>query len=130
MDVAERLRAEGIPSSAIWTEDWIGGQQGLTGYSLTYSWDWDQTLYPDLPEMIDTLHSIGFAFLGYFNPFVPDTTQMWTEGVESGLLVKNEQGETYEVLDPFFRTTGLVDLTNPDARAWLRGWQTGRRSRR
>ncbi len=121
--VAARLREADIPSSAIWAEDWIGGEQTGVGYRLSYAWEWDEEVYPNLPEDIATLHADGFAFLAYFNPFVPQPTRMWTEGVEGRFLLARDDGSVRTVTDPAFRTAGLVDLTNPDAVAWLRGYQ-------
>ena len=120
--VAALLRQEGVPSSAIWSEDWIGGSQGTSGFRLSYAWEWDPARYPDLPADIDALHAQGFAFLGYLNPFVPSTTRMFSEGEAGGFLVKNEQGATYTTTDPAFRSTGMVDLSNDDAAAWYRSY--------
>jgi len=117
--VATTLREHGIPSSAIWSEDWIGGEQGPTGFRLSYAWEWDPSLYPDLPDNIDALHANGFAFLAYFNTFVPNTTRMFTEGEAGGYLVRSPDGSTYVTGDPAFRLAGLVDLTNPEARDWF-----------
>lgn len=121
-EVADRLRAEGIPSSAIWSEDWIGGEQTDNGFRLSYAWAWDPARYPDLPADIERLHARGFAFLAYFNPFVPDTTRMWDEGLAGGFLVENAAGEVASFVDPGFRNTGLVDLSNPEAVTWLEGY--------
>lgn len=121
-EVAQTLRAQDIPSSAMWTEDWIGGEQGAFGFMLSYAWEWDPLRYPDLPGDVEWLHDLGFAFLGYFNPFVPDTTRMWDEGVEGDYLVRLLSGERFEFDDPGFRNAGLVDLTNPGARDWLAGY--------
>jgi sulfoquinovosidase len=112
-----------VPVSAIWTEDWIGAESTQTGYRLSYAWQWDDELYPDLPDQISSLHGAGFAFLGYFNPFVPATVEMWDEGTEDGYLINDQDGETYAFQDPAFRTASLVDLTDPDAVAWLRDYQ-------
>ncbi|MCA9543324.1 MAG: hypothetical protein KC613_03010, partial [Myxococcales bacterium] len=122
-EVAERLRAEGIPSSAIWSEDWIGGEQSATGYRLSYAWAWDPATYPDLPQDVARLHADGFAFLAYFNTFVPEPTAMFQEGIDGGFLVKNAAGEVITFQDPAFRNAGLIDLTNPDARAWMAGYK-------
>ncbi|MCB9543126.1 MAG: hypothetical protein H6703_11845 [Myxococcales bacterium] len=122
-EVADILRREGIPSSAIWTEDWIGGEQGPTGFRLSYAWEWDATLYPDLPEDIARLHDRGFSFLAYFNPFVPAPTRMFAEGTAGGWLVEDADGEVITFLDPAFRNAALVDLADPAARDWLRGYQ-------
>jgi hypothetical protein len=54
------------------------------GFRLSYAWEWDPARYPDLPADIERLHDRGFAFLAYFNPFVPEPTRMWAEGVAGG----------------------------------------------
>lgn len=121
-EVAGILRDRGIPSSAIWSEDWIGDSETPFGFGLSYAWEWDPTVYPDLPGDVSWLHDQGFAFLAYFNPFVPNTTRMWDEGQAGGYLVQNQAGRTYVFADPFFRPSGLVDFSNPEALAWLQGY--------
>ena len=61
---------------------------------------------------------------GYFNPFVPDTVSHYQEGVDNGYLITDEDGEVYTFKDPATRDASLIDLTNPDAVAWLQGFQT------
>ncbi|MEZ4434904.1 MAG: glycoside hydrolase family 31 protein, partial [bacterium] len=89
----------------------------------SYAWEWDATLYPDLPEDIARLHDRGFSFLAYFNPFVPAPTRMFAEGTAGGWLVEDADGEVITFLDPAFRNAALVDLADPAARDWLRGYQ-------
>lgn len=123
LTVAALLRDNDIPASAVWSEDWIGGTQTGTGFRLSYAWEWSREQYPDLPELIDTLHADGFAFLAYFNTFVPTTTRMYTEGVAGGFLVGSPSGTSpYLITDPAFREAGLVDLTNPAAVDWMGGY--------
>ncbi len=122
-EVASTLRAEGIPASAIWTEDWIGGTTTTFGFRLSYDWSWEPDLYPDLPSTVDGLHRRGFAFLTYFNPFVPDTTDIYPEAVAGGYLVKDAEGEDILFRDPAFRDAGLVDLSNDAALTWLESYQ-------
>ena len=117
--VALALRQAQIPSSAIWSEDWIGGEQTATGFRLSYAWEWSPQTYPDLPADIRQLHAQGFAFLAYFNTFVPQPTRMWAEGLERGFLIKTQDDQVYTFQDPAFRTATLVDLTNPAARQWM-----------
>ena len=121
-EMATQLRALDIPSSAIWTEDWIGGFDSPNGYRLSYAWEWDQSFYPDLPAQIDRLHADGFAFLGYVNSFVPEPTRMWAEGQAGDFLIKDAAGEVISFLDPAFRNASLVDLYNPLAVDWLEGY--------
>ncbi len=121
--VADGLRAASIPSSAIWSEDWIGGEQTGTGYRLSYAWEWDPGTYPDLAADIEGLHRRGFAFLAYFNPFVPEPTRMFAEGTAGGWLVEDGAGEVITFRDPAFRDAALVDLTEPAALDWLKDYQ-------
>lgn len=122
-EVATTLRDNDVPASAIWTEDWIGGEATPTGFRLSYEWSWDEQTYPDLPSRIDGLHDDGFAFLGYFNPFVPTTVSTFEEARQNGYLVENQDGEVYLFQDPAFRNASMIDLSNPDAVAWLQGFQ-------
>ena len=120
MRTAELLREESIPTTALWAQDWIGGGSApLGGYDLDYHWEWDETLYPELPARIAELHAQGFAFLGYFNPFVVDAFDEWTEAHEGGFLPLTPEGEVYEfsVVD---RHGSVVDLSNPEARQWTK----------
>lgn len=117
--VATRLREAGVPSSAIWSEDWIGGEQSNAGYRLSYAWAWDPETYPDLPGDVAWLHGQGFAFLAYFNTFVPQPTAMYAEGIEGDYLVKDDAGEVITFQDPAFRPAALIDLTNAEARSWM-----------
>ncbi|MGM0557074.1 MAG: TIM-barrel domain-containing protein [Myxococcota bacterium] len=122
-DVVSALRDNEISASAVWTEDWIGSAPTTSGFRLTYEWTWDQSTYPDLDTRIQGLHDDGLAFLGYFNPFVPDTVSHFQEGVDNGYLITDEDGEVYTFKDPATRDASLVDLTNPEAVAWLQGFQ-------
>jgi len=117
---AAQLRAEQIPASALWAQDWVGGRgDALGGYDLYYHWEWDEEQYPALPEAIDTLHEDGFAFLGYFNPFVTDEFPEWDQALEQGYLPVTPDGEPYDfaIVDRF---GSVVDLYNPDAYAWAK----------
>lgn len=120
--VASTLRDARIPSSVIWTEDWIGGSLTANGFRLSYRWEWDEETYPDLPSRIADLNGRGFAFLGYFNPFIPQNVPTWSEASSSGFTVMRDDGTPYTTRDPAFRQTGMIDLTNADARRWLAGF--------
>ncbi len=122
--LATHLRDNDIPASAMWVEDWIGGDLNqITGYHLHYVWYADDERWPNLDGMIDDLHADGFKFFGYFNSFVRKETPMWGEAIEGGFLIQTPAGEPYEFIDPIFKVASLVDLTNPEAVAWLRGYQ-------
>ncbi len=122
-DVASTMRDEAIPVSAIWAEDWAGSTPATGGFRLTYEWAWDPQTYPDLPATIADLNDRGFAVLGYFNPFVPNTVAHYEEGRDASYLIEDEAGDTVMFLDPAFREASLVDLSKPEAVDWLQEFQ-------
>ncbi|MFO0612760.1 MAG: glycoside hydrolase family 31 protein [Polyangiaceae bacterium] len=119
--IAQKLRDNGIPSSVIWTEDWRGGDMDGDNYSLKEEWDVDSTLYPDFEALATDLHALGYDFHVYFNPFVYEGSKAWAETQPKGFLIKRTDGSDYTFDGAKFTKTGLVDLTNPDARAWAIG---------
>ncbi len=123
-EAVSAARDNDIPASAVWSEDWIGGRLTAFGFRLSYAWEWDEMAYPDLPTFVDELQAEGWAFLGYFNPFVPDTVEMHEEGLQGGYFVESADDEVILLTDPAFRDSALVDLTDQDALEWLAGYQT------
>lgn len=123
LGVAQTARAEGIPSSVIWTEDWRGGSTSMMGsYDLKEEWEVDTSLYPDLKGLTSTLHDNGYAFMIYFNPFVFENTKAWSETAANGWLIKKQSGDPYTFqAASIVESTSMIDLTNPAARAWALG---------
>ncbi len=120
-DVAQRARDAKIPASVIWTEDWRGGEWVDKDYRLKEEWEVDPTLYPDFSQLADDLHASGYHFHVYFNPFVYQESKAWTETAAQGLLVQREDGTPYTFAGAKFSDTGLLDVDNPEARAWAIG---------
>jgi alpha-D-xyloside xylohydrolase/alpha-glucosidase len=114
--VAQTLRQNAIPSSVIWTEDWAGGIANGTEYHLPYNWNVDRTLYPDAEQVASDLHASGFKWLAYFNTFVRPDGDHWNPDY----VIHQSDGTPY-VMDgiPFGTHTSMVDLSNPDAAAWM-----------
>ena len=144
--VAALLRDEDIPSSVIWTEDWLGIGSATTGLRLSHDWDVSPQDYPDLAGLTDALHDDGFRFLGYFSPFTPDAAstpggegtlpsgetvtlypqndRKWPEAVEGGYTFTDPDGEPYRMLTPPFQAPpgSALDLTDEEAVEWFTGW--------
>jgi len=117
--VAQALRANGISSSVIWTEDWRGGGDTATGYALKENWHVDRSLYPDFETLASELHALGFQFLVYHNTFVDDTADVHAEAVAGGYPVKDPSGNTYEFTGlSLVGKSSLLDLTSPASVAW------------
>lgn len=118
---AAALRTAGIPASAIWAEDWRGGTTEGRSYVLEEDWRADDVLYPDLADMIAQLHAVDLKFMAYFNTFVVEDVDVWPEISAGGFLVQRPDGTPYLFDGVKFTTTGLLDLYNPRARAFMVG---------
>ncbi|MEZ4297144.1 MAG: glycoside hydrolase family 31 protein [Polyangiaceae bacterium] len=117
--VAQRLRDNNVPSSVLWSEDWKGAEWSGDGYSLSEEWKVDETLYPDFPQLASDLHAQGFHLHVYFNPFIYKSSSAWEETEKNGWLIKKADGTPYIFTGAKFTDSSLIDLTHPDARAWV-----------
>lgn len=121
IDACER---HGAKVCALWIEDWQGRRGKNGGPPLWWRWYPDEALYPDFLRWSQALRARGIALLGYANPFLSlsEENPLYTEGHALGYFVRRADGKDYE--QHFF--TGkeyrfvMVDLTNPDAYAWLK----------
>ena len=116
----DALRANQIPVSAIWTEDWRGGRFSGADYVLEEDWRADEELYPNLRGLIEDVHRRGIKFMSYFNTFVVQGVDVHAEMLRLGYLVKTRTGEPYSFQAPDFETSHLADLYNPAALEFVR----------
>lgn len=119
--VADKLRANHVPVSAIWTEDWRGGKGSPADYALKENWNVDPTVYPDFGKLAQDLHKAGYKFLTYNNPFVAKGADIYAEAEAKGYTVKKQDGTPYLFTSPAFVQTSLIDFSNAAARAWAKG---------
>lgn len=123
-DVMEKCRGHGAKISALWIEDWQGRRGKNGGPPLWWRWYPDESVYPDFKNWAMALKSDGIALMGYANPFLSadESNTLYVEGREKGYFVKNADGSDY--ISHFFSgkeyTFVCVDLTSPDAYAWLK----------
>lgn len=110
----------GVRVTALWCQDWEGIRLTAFGQQLMWNWRYDEERYPDLPAFIEELEAEhGIKFLGYINPMLAPEKEQFREAAERGYLVKDADGEDY-----MFKVTtfpvGAVDLSNPEAFAWIK----------
>ncbi len=120
--VANLAREHEVPASALWAEDWLGIQTALGGEHLTYNWEEDAEFYPDLEGVADALHQQGIRFLTYFNPMIPNNTELYQEGLEGGYLVADEQGHVIDLEFPFGAPPAYFDMSTQAAKEWYWGY--------
>jgi alpha-glucosidase (family GH31 glycosyl hydrolase) len=119
--IAQKLRDNGIPASALWTEDWRGADDGTFGYALRENWRVARDLYPDFETLASDLNGMGFAFLTYHNSFIDDTADVYAEALAGGYEIKTSAGQPYEFGSiTITGSSTLLDLTNPAAVTWAK----------
>jgi alpha-D-xyloside xylohydrolase len=106
-DVAAKLREHRIPSDVIHLD---------TGWFET-DWQCDYRFAPsrfaDPAGMISDLRDAGFRISLWQLPYFTSKNRLYEEAVRKGLFVNNDGGTMpYE--------DGILDFSNPDARAWYR----------
>ncbi|MEZ4400802.1 MAG: glycoside hydrolase family 31 protein [Kofleriaceae bacterium] len=122
--VADALRAADVPVSALWTEDWRGGNDesaGGGGYVLEENWRVARDIYPDFEGLAADLHQRGFKFLTYANTFIDSQADVYAEALALGHEIKRADGSPYLFTGVKFRDSTMLDLTNPAAVAWAKG---------
>jgi alpha-D-xyloside xylohydrolase len=91
-----------------------------TFWMREFSWcdfEWDTRTFPDPPGMLKRLAGKGLKVCLWINPYIAQRSALFAEGREKGYLVKRANGDVFQ-WDLWQAGMGLVDFTNPDARAW------------
>jgi alpha-glucosidase (family GH31 glycosyl hydrolase) len=126
-EILERLEALDAPVAAVWLQDWVGQRETSFGTQLWWNWELDRDHYPDWDSLGESLRRKNIRLMTYINPFVCDDVglkknhqrNLFQEAAEGGYLVENRDGGPYRVRISSF-SAGLVDLTNPGARTWIK----------
>ncbi|MBP6469482.1 MAG: alpha-glucosidase [Chloroflexi bacterium] len=126
-EVWAQLEAADVPISAFWLQDWVGQRTTSFGKQLWWNWQLDGDHYPNWAQLVDDLGAAGIRVLIYNNAFLADVSakanagrNLFREAADLGYLVQTETGDPYLIQNTDFNA-GLVDLTNPAAREWLKG---------
>ncbi len=110
----------GTKVAAAWIQDWEGRRVTAFGKQLQWNWEWDRELYPGLDSSIARLREENIRVMGYCNTFLAIEKPLYQIAKEKGYCVKNASGGDYMVTITTF-PAAIVDLTNPEACAWLKG---------
>ncbi|MFI7580042.1 alpha-glucosidase [Kocuria kalidii] len=121
--LAATLAEAQVPVAAFWVQDWGGVNTTDLGEQVQWNWVLDTRHYPDWGELRETIgERLGARVVLYVSPFLTDLPgydQLYTEAARAGYLVRNQQGDVYRIRNSTF-TAGLLDLSDPAARAWIK----------
>lgn len=81
---------------------------------------WDEDCFPDPPAMLARLKERGLRICVWINPYIAQRSYLFDEGMQNGYLLKRPDGSVWQ-WDRWQSGMGLVDFTNPKARAWYAG---------
>jgi alpha-glucosidase (family GH31 glycosyl hydrolase) len=119
---ARAIISNGFPPGVIMIDDNWADQYGKFDFRLDR--------FSNAAAMIDTLHSLGFKVMLWVSPFVSPDTEIFRELLAKKLLLFDNEGDDGKlwakadkpaILSWWNGYSSVLDLTNPDAKAWLRG---------
>jgi alpha-glucosidase len=126
-EVLGRLAERDVPVAAFWLQDWVGQRTTSFGKQLWWNWELDTERYPEWPALVSELEARGIRVMTYVNPFLVDVEgqkpsfrrNLFAEARDRGFLVRGEDGTPYLIPNTSF-SAGLVDLSQPEARRWMK----------
>lgn len=121
------LDAQKTPIAAFWLQDWVGQRRTNFGKQLWWNWELDRDRYPGWDGFVADLKRRDVRMLTYINPFIAEVAgkkdnvrrNLFEEAKAKGYLIRHQDGSPYLILNTDFHAA-MVDLTNPDARRWIK----------
>jgi alpha-glucosidase len=127
LEISDKLEALDAPVAAFWLQDWVGQRETNFGTQLWWNWELDEDHYPEWNLLRENLEQRDIRLMTYISPFLADDVadkknhhrDLFAEAERNGYLVQDGSGEPYRIKITDF-SAGLVDLTDPEARAWMK----------
>ncbi|MFA6134733.1 MAG: glycoside hydrolase family 31 protein [Phycisphaerae bacterium] len=112
LQYAQAILDAGMPPGVLIIDDFWYRNNGL--------WKWDTEAFPDPKAMVARLREMGFVVMLWISPFVTcDTRQYWWLKRKGYLLMgEGPDPAVYQWWNGF---SAMLDLSNPQAVAWLQG---------
>jgi alpha-glucosidase len=111
------LLAAKVPIAAFWIQDWCGQITTPAGKQLMWNWQLNEEHYPGWDELVAQLAQQGARMLIYINPFLAPGP-LHSEAAAKGYLVRRG-GATFVYKNSSI-LAGMLDLSNPATRAWIK----------
>ena len=114
--IARKAREERVPTDAIHLDPpWL--RAGMYADLV-----WDETRFPDPADNLARLRAEGFRVSLWLQPWIPETSEVFAEGVAHNAFATQEDGSVY-----FYTPTvtgrppircGIVDFSSESGREW------------
>jgi alpha-glucosidase (family GH31 glycosyl hydrolase) len=114
LDYAQKLHDNGMPGHTIQLDDKWESKYG----NLTF----DTKTFPDARAMSDRIHGMGFGFGLWVTLWINLDSANYQYASDHGYLLKDSSDTAKPCTVTWWNgTAGIIDLANPDARAWYEG---------
>ncbi len=81
---------------------------------------WDPAMFPDPAGMLARYKARGLHLCVWINPYIAQASNRFDLCMEKGYLLRRSDGSVWQT-DEWQSGMGIVDFTNPEARAWYQG---------
>lgn len=88
-----------------------------------YEWTnflWNDEVFPDPEGLLKKIHDRGIKVCVWINPYIGQKGPAFQEAFENDYFVNTGDGNVWQ-WDRWQAGMGLVDFTNPEAKAWYKG---------
>jgi alpha-glucosidase len=117
--VANLLRNDSIPCSAIWHSYWSEKMNDILGVGK--KWDLDVAKYPNYATLVNNHHADGFKVLHYYWPYIFNNDFDYNTGNTNGYFMKNSLNQTYlNQWLSFWAQVAEPDFTRQTVRDWYK----------
>lgn len=82
--------------------------------------EWNSEFFPDPEGMLKRYHNKDLKLCCWINPYIAQQSPLFAEGMKAGYLLKKTDGSVWQT-DMWQAGLAILDVTNPDARAWYMG---------
>lgn len=82
--------------------------------------EWDAS-FGDVKKMLKRYHKKGLKICCWINPYVPQNTEMFRDGVKNGYFLMRADGRGVKQVDNWQPGLAVIDFTNPAACEWYAG---------
>lgn len=121
MDVAERLRQEKLPCDVVHLDPpWMKTHYYFKIGVDACDFEWNETHFPEHRQMLACLREMGYDICFWINPYLPEGHPVYEEAKRLGYLARSINGGLARL--EHGNPVGVIDLTNPDARKWWKGF--------
>lgn len=115
-EIARKARAERVPTDVIHLDPpWLRER-------MYADLVWDEERFPDPAGNLARLREEGFRISLWLQPWIPEDSEVFAEGLENGVFATHDDGSVY-----FYAPTipgrppnrcGIIDFSSPTGREW------------